>query len=68
MGNETLKTEHLPTPNYLKAAGVRFVIEPYVRFRGTPGDQATMFFLDPFGNALEFTAFGDSDRLFAKQP
>ncbi len=51
----------------LKAAGVRFVIEPYVRFRGLPGEQATMFFLDPFGNALEFKAFGDIDRLFAKQ-
>ena len=52
----------------LKAAGVTFVIEPYVRFRGQPGEQATMFFLDPFGNALEFKAFRDIDRLFAKQP
>ena len=51
----------------LKAAGVAFVIEPYVRFRGLPGEQATMFFLDPFGNALEFKAFGDINRLFAKQ-
>jgi extradiol dioxygenase family protein len=50
----------------LRAAGVRFVIEPYVRFRGEPGEQATMFFLDPFGNALEFKAFADIDRLFAK--
>jgi len=41
------------------------VIEPYVRFRGEPGEQATMFFLDPFGNALEFKAFGDMSRLFA---
>ncbi|HQU51308.1 MAG TPA: VOC family protein [Casimicrobiaceae bacterium] len=47
------------------AAGVRFVIEPHVRFRGEPGEQATMFFLDPFGNALEFKAFADMDRLFA---
>ena len=39
---------------------------PYVRFRGLPGEQATMFFLDPFGNALEFKAFGDIDLLFAK--
>ncbi len=51
----------------LKAAGVAFIIEPYVRFRGLPGEQATMFFLDPFGNALEFKAFGDINRLFAKQ-
>jgi extradiol dioxygenase family protein len=49
-----------------RAAGVTFIIEPYVRFRGEPGEQATMFFLDPFGNALEFKAFGDIDRLFAK--
>ena len=48
-----------------KAHGVSFVIEPYVRFRGEPGEQATMFFLDPFGNALEFKAFGDMSRLFA---
>lgn len=48
-----------------RAAGVRFVIAPYVRFQGQPGEQATMFFLDPFGNALEFKAFGDMDRFFA---
>ena len=48
-----------------KAGGVKFVIEPYVRFKGEPGEQATMFFLDPFGNALEFKAFGDESRLFA---
>jgi len=48
-----------------KAGGVKFVIEPYVRFKGEPGEQATMFFLDPFGNALEFKAFGDPDKLFA---
>ena len=40
----------------LRSAGVEFVVEPYVRFRGLPGEQATMFFLDPFGNALEFKA------------
>jgi len=50
----------------LRAAGVRFIIEPYTRFAGEPGEQATMFFLDPFGNALEFKAFADMDRLFAK--
>ena len=46
-------------------AKVRFVIEPYVRFAGLPGEQATMFFLDPFGNALEFKAFADMNQLFA---
>lgn len=50
----------------LKAAGVRFVIEPYVRFEGEVGEQATMFFLDPAGNALEFKAFADFNQLFAK--
>ena len=43
----------------LKAAQVSFVIEPYVRFRGQPGEQATLFLLDPSGNALEFKAFRD---------
>lgn len=50
----------------LKAAGVRFVIEPYVRFKGEVGEQATMFLLDPSGNALEFKAMADPSRLFAK--
>ena len=50
----------------LKAAGVKFVIEPYVRFKGEVGEQATMFFLDPSGNALEFKAFKDRSLLFAK--
>ncbi len=50
----------------LRAAGVRFVIEPYVRFEGQVGEQATMFFLDPSGNALEFKAFADPTQLFAK--
>jgi uncharacterized protein len=49
-----------------KAAAQEFVIEPHIRFRGEPGEQATMFFLDPFGNALEFKAFADPDCLFAK--
>ena len=48
-----------------EGAGVDFVIAPHVRFRGLPGEQATMFFLDPFGNALEFKAFADPDQLFA---
>jgi extradiol dioxygenase family protein len=50
----------------LEAAGTRFLIEPQVRFRGQPGEQATLFFLDPSGNALEFKAFEDPSRLFAK--
>ena len=50
----------------LGAAGVKFVIEPYVRFKGEVGEQATMFFLDPSGNALEFKAFREHSLLFAK--
>ncbi|HEY4290829.1 MAG TPA: VOC family protein [Puia sp.] len=50
----------------LKARSVHFVIEPYIRFKGLPGEQATMFFLDPSGNALEFKAFQDINQLFAK--
>jgi len=50
----------------LKAAGTKFVIEPHVRFKGQVGEQATMFFLDPSGNALEFKAFGDMGQVFAK--
>jgi uncharacterized protein len=49
----------------LTAAGTEFVIEPYVRFEGQPGEQWTMFFLDPAGNALEFKAFADPAQLFA---
>ena len=51
----------------LRAAGMDFIIEPYVRFKGLAGEQATMFFLDPSGNALEFKAFADLGQLFAKQ-
>lgn len=51
----------------LQGAGVEFVIEPRVRFKGQPGEQATMFLLDPSGNALEFKAFADIDgQLFAR--
>lgn len=50
----------------LKAESTEFVIEPYVRFKGQPGEQATMFFMDPSGNALEFKAFHSLDALFAK--
>jgi extradiol dioxygenase family protein len=50
----------------LEAAGVRFIIPPQVRFQGQPGEQATLFFLDPSGNALEFKAFADDARVFAR--
>ena len=50
----------------LTAAGVRFTIEPTVRFAGLPGEQATMFFLDPSGNAIEIKAMRDPALLFAK--
>jgi extradiol dioxygenase family protein len=50
----------------LTAAGVEFVIAPYIRFKGEVGEQATMFFLDPSGNAIEFKAMAHPDRLFAK--
>ena len=62
----------LPMPEWkqlaerLTEAGVQFVIAPTVRFEGQPGEQATMFFLDPAGNALEFKAMADPARLFAK--
>ncbi len=49
----------------LTAAGTRFVIAPHIRFKGQVGEQATMFLLDPAGNALEFKAFADMSRLFA---
>lgn len=49
----------------IKAAGVAFVIEPYIRFKDQTGEQATMFFLDPAGNALEFKSFSDPSQLFA---
>jgi extradiol dioxygenase family protein len=50
----------------LLAADIEFVIEPTVRFKGQVGEQATMFFLDPAGNAIELKAFADISRLFAK--
>ena len=50
----------------LVAAGTKFEIEPYVRFKGEPGEQATMFFRDPSGNAIEMKAFADLGQLFAK--
>ena len=74
--------EHVPVPHFgvilsisdwralaerLRAAGTTFVIEPHIRFEGQIGEQATMFFLDPSGNALEFKSFADPSQLFARQ-
>ena len=50
----------------LRAVGQKFEIEPYIRFQGEVGEQATMFFYDPAGNALEFKAFADMTQVFAK--
>ena len=72
--------DHVPVPHFglilawddwhalaerLRGQGVAFVIEPHIRFQGEPGEQATMFFLDPSGNALEFKAFQDEAQIFA---
>ncbi|WP_250432911.1 VOC family protein [Hanstruepera flava] len=77
----TVDGKHVPVPHYgvilkwevfkefaesLKSKGIKFIIEPYIRFEGLPGEQATMFFKDPAGNALEFKAFKDMNNLFAK--
>jgi extradiol dioxygenase family protein len=73
--------DHVPVPHFglilgwaewhdlaarLRAAGIAFVIEPHIRFKGLPGEQATMFFRDPSGNALEFKSFQDEAQIFAK--
>jgi len=73
--------KHVPIPHYgvvlpwnnfhafaedLKNKNIQFIIEPYIRFEGLVGEQATMFFKDPAGNALEFKAFKDINQLFAK--
>lgn len=50
----------------LKTKNIKFIIEPYVRFEGQVGEQSTMFFKDPAGNALEFKAFKDESQIFAK--
>ena len=50
----------------LEAAGTEFIIDPHIRFKGEVGEQATMFFLDPCGNAIEFKAFENPESLFAK--
>ena len=49
----------------LRKAGTKFIIEPHIRFKGEIGEQATMFFLDPSGNALEFKSFKDKAKIFA---
>ena len=49
----------------LEEAGTEFIIDPYIRFKGETGEQATMFFLDPSGNALEFKGFKDPSQIFA---
>jgi extradiol dioxygenase family protein len=49
----------------VKKAELNFIIEPYIRFKGEAGEQATMFFLDPSGNALEFKAFAHKGQIFA---
>jgi len=73
--------KHVPVPHFgivltwndfqnlaeqLKEKDIKFIIEPYIRFEGLVGEQATMFFNDPSGNALEFKAFKDINQLFAK--
>ena len=73
--------DHVPVPHFgivlpmdewrrfadrLRKKGVEFVIEPKIRFEGQVGEQATMFFLDPSGNALEFKGFNDLSQVFAK--
>ena len=57
-------TFHKFSDNLIKK-GVEFIIEPYIRFEGKPGEQATMFFMDPAGNALEFKSFKDFNQIFA---
>jgi uncharacterized protein len=59
-------TEFTGFAEKLKSKGVEFIIEPKIRFAGEVGEQATMFFLDPSGNALEFKAFADFSQVFAK--
>ena len=81
-GTNPVDGDHVPVPHFgvvlawqqwhdlaarLQEHAVRFVIEPRVRFAGLPGEQATMFFQDPAGNALEFKSFRDPAKLFAPQ-
>ena len=79
--HNAVDSHHVPVPHFgavldwdhfdalaarLRSGGMQFVIEPHVRFAGQVGEQATMFFRDPAGNALEFKAFRDRSQLFAK--
>ena len=50
----------------VRSNGINFIIEPYIRFKGLPGEQKTMFFKDPFGNALEFKSFKQDSQIFNK--
>ena len=50
----------------IKSSNIKFLIKPYIRFKGQVGEQATMFFLDPSGNALEFKSFKNPNQLFEK--
>lgn len=59
-------TEWQALADKLVKAGTRFIIEPHIRFKGQAGEQATMFFLDPCGNALEFKSFQNLSQVFAK--
>ena len=52
----------------IKSNSIKFIIEPYLRFKGLPGEQKTMFFKDPFGNALEFKSFKNDTEIFNKAP
>jgi len=51
----------------VRSNGINFIIEPYIRFKGLPGEQKTMFFKDPFGNALEFKSFKHDSQIFNKK-
>jgi hypothetical protein len=80
-GSNTVDGHEVPIPHFgvvlapaqwkqlaerVRTAGVQFLIEPYTRFEGQIGEQSTMFFLDPAGNALEFKSFADLSLMFAK--
>ena len=80
LGANAVDSDQVPVPHFgvvlttvqwqsladrLEEVGVTFIVPPHIRFRGGPGEQATMFLLDPSGNALEFKTFADPSRLFA---
>lgn len=81
LATNDVDADHVPIPHFglvlpinewseladkLKSKGVKFIIEPKIRFKGEVGEQATMFFLDPSGNALEFKGFRDFSQIFAR--